>query len=911
MSTQTRVRRWVFAALATMIPGVVGASDHADPMSMNVFAKQKSPEANITDLHAFIVDANQRRVTSGDPLAAGNRLVISLCVRRALTERDETMLDFDGYKFRIHVDLDPRVRFVDEPVPGADSAALQRDRAMEALYGAIFTHPADIADDVLLEFQLRRDPRSAEPRVRLETPLQFSGIAGAPTILEQGQQPSGDDVAVTTGVFDDPFIFPRFFRKNVVGIVTSIPLSRIPQLRIAKRRHVPILLWATTHKGATQIDHVGRSLRTQLPRFGYLNDQPPSAHVREIQRVHAAPTVAEALLGTAIPPLFAHRHYDSVPDVMVYDLRKPAQFPNGRALQDDVAKQLADAGETLLLELSYAESRQYPRATENDRPFGDTFPYLAPAWTEKALAIPNDGIPRAPDAAAIAAPDLDPVVWQRLAFSVEAALVLLTILLNVVIRSRGWRAGLTILALIGLARLGLVYGPGIPGVMAVAKAIAVLVLAGLLGLAVRLTPVRWLVALLAVFALWQVHGAYASSPTVGMKVDPAERLSHLVCGLLLTIGFGIGFVFAAGRRSITPEPFPEPSTADDRQAPMPDDARQASYSEIHRALFDPAASRQYYGVWGRSGERQLPKYKTTLGGLLSGALSPRGHGVFAMLSAARRTLSTKGDLRWGVDHNGFRRLVHPMGVCLAGWWKIDDDAPTGFTGYFAPGSEGRVIARYSLGGNHPKGGRNRSLGLVGKIFPALDSKVGITPRAHFITQEDLGGAYTESIADAVLTNSPPVSLARRGTGLLGFLAVIRALQISDQEPAERQLYEVAELEKPLGQRTSCPKFMRLTMAPGARRKARVDFRDELLGMMYDPGDATKKRDLVFVIEVSDTGRRTAFQSLVGQAPWRRVGTLTFSEAAASYNGDFVVHFHHPPWRNDRNDPTSVARIELR
>jgi hypothetical protein len=33
----------------------------------------------------------------------------------------------------------------------------------------------------------------------------------------------------------------------------------------------------------------------------------------------------------------------------------------------------------------------------------------------------------------------------------------------------------------------------------------------------------------------------------------------------------------------------------------------------------------------------------------------------------------------------------------------------------------------------------------------------------------------------------------------------------------------------------------------------------------------------------------------------------FDEVVASYNGDFVIHFHHPPWRNDRNDPSTLAR----
>jgi hypothetical protein len=30
--------------------------------------------------------------------------------------------------------------------------------------------------------------------------------------------------------------------------------------------------------------------------------------------------------------------------------------------------------------------------------------------------------------------------------------------------------------------------------------------------------------------------------------------------------------------------------------------------------------------------------------------------------------------------------------------------------------------------------------------------------------------------------------------------------------------------------------------------------------------------------------------------------------STSYNGDFVIHFSHPTWRDDRNDPATATRI---
>ena len=84
--------------------------------------------------------------------------------------------------------------------------------------------------------------------------------------------------------------------------------------------------------------------------------------------------------------------------------------------------------------------------------------------------------------------------------------------------------------------------------------------------------------------------------------------------------------------------------------------------------------------------------------------------------AAKRTIDSQADMRWGPDGKGFRRIVHPNGICLKGIWKIDE-APEGtaYTGYFKKGKEGLVIARYSTCCSECRRGRYRSLSLVGKL----------------------------------------------------------------------------------------------------------------------------------------------------------------------------------------------------
>ena len=442
-------------------------SDHADPQSVtNPFYVKPDPNANITDLHAFMVE---KLIGEDNQVIEGEHLVVSLCVRSALVPGQEANLKFKGYKFRVHFDLDPKVvrssgdrnGALNQMFEGTNSrdALHDMDRSMQALYGGIITQPDNIKEDALLEFELEPTVDDGKiPQVVISGKPRIQGLNAAPNVVRSAAELRSGVINIQAGIFDDPFIFPRFFRRNVVGIVTAIPLSAVP----LPHGKAPILLWATSHKGEKQIDHVGRSLRTQLPRFGYLNDKPPSEHVKEITRVHSSPTLMEDVLATLISPLEAHRHYDSAPDVMIYDLRTPAKFPNGRALRDDVAKILADAGETLLLELSYAESKQFPRAETNDKEFRDTFPYLAPRWTaeeiekakEPGSMVGSFMVPRAPEGSAIAFPNFKESTWQKM-FALEVITIVVLAALALVFLWPVQRSQLAMILTIALAVVGI------------------------------------------------------------------------------------------------------------------------------------------------------------------------------------------------------------------------------------------------------------------------------------------------------------------------------------------------------------------------------------------------------------------------------------------------------------------------
>jgi hypothetical protein len=131
------------------------------------------------------------------------------------------------------------------------------------------------------------------------------------------------------------------------------------------------------------------------------------------------------------------------------------------------------------------------------------------------------------------------------------------------------------------------------------------------------------------------------------------------------------------------------------------------YGEVRDAIF----ANPYQEVWGGAVELPLPTYEVTLSSQLGGLL-PFGR-RYLLRQAFERTVDTHADLRRGPDRKGFRRLQHPNGVCMTGFWEITEE--TEYSGYFRRGSRALVVVRYSS--NVVNRGQTRTLALVGKLFP--------------------------------------------------------------------------------------------------------------------------------------------------------------------------------------------------
>ena len=326
------------------------------------------------------------------------------------------------------------------------------------------------------------------------------------------------------------------------------------------------------------------------------------------------------------------------------------------------------------------------------------------------------------------------------------------------------------------------------------------------------------------------------------------------------------------------------------------------YEEVRQALY----VNPYRGGTSGQAPGPLPMFRSTIRNAWRGTL----HGHKFLKEASARTVDTRSDLRWGTDGKGYRRILAPNGICVLGTWEITADNP--YTGYFQKGAKGLTIGRISSDGNETRRGQRRSISLGMKIYPTTDPHhpTPLIP-ASVIAQEDLGGMHTSFINDAELRNMPNVHGYRRGIHMLILLRAGTYFFGLDKVADVRQLHEIAELGKPGTAPTRCPEHMLLKMADGQRRieGTALDFRDEVYAHLFNPGDDQPTGAMSFDILVSDTGRRQGFPGFkrVTVTNWQRIGTMRVTEAVSSYNADHVIHFHHPGWRDNKNDPSTAIR----
>jgi hypothetical protein len=249
------------------------------------------------------IGRNDARLTDLYAFQRGTDLVIVVGVDPTVSETATSWTLPSDVQIRVMIDNDSEVTFDDA-----------QDLAQ---FGGTITQPDKIREDVA--FTVRRDDDG-------ELRLSARGLRGPE-----------DDILFFAGLRDDPFIRAPRSGRNVGAIVVSIPMARI------LGDQDTLLLWATSAvdgvHGPFQ-ELTGRALRSMFPENDLFNVSRPGKHLLE--------------LGVQ-------------PDVMIYDTSRPAAFPNGRELADDVVDLVGD-------ERVLANDAPFP--VSNDIPWLPDFPYL-------------------------------------------------------------------------------------------------------------------------------------------------------------------------------------------------------------------------------------------------------------------------------------------------------------------------------------------------------------------------------------------------------------------------------------------------------------------------------------------------------------------------------------------------------
>jgi hypothetical protein len=245
------------------------------------------------------------RITDLHVFTVGDRLILSASTNPNIPKSASSYTFPSDLAVRFHIDGKSNVDFSD---PNAN-----------ATYGGTIKSPRKVGAAYTLEVTF--------------------DATGRPELNALGLSPADSaEIRVFAGLRDDPFIRAPRRERNVAAVVIEAPL------RPFRDNQDVLLVWATTSVPSPSgaIGDLGaRALRSQFAENLALNDYTPAQHA--------------TVLGVT-------------PDVIIFDTGKPAAFPNGRALTDDVVDLVGD---------SRVLSNDSPFPTTNDRPFLGTFPYLA------------------------------------------------------------------------------------------------------------------------------------------------------------------------------------------------------------------------------------------------------------------------------------------------------------------------------------------------------------------------------------------------------------------------------------------------------------------------------------------------------------------------------------------------------
>jgi hypothetical protein len=304
--------------------------------------------------------------------------------------------------------------------------------------------------------------------------------------------------------------------------------------------------------------------------------------------------------------------------------------------------------------------------------------------------------------------------------------------------------------------------------------------------------------------------------------------------------------------------------------PSPIPYQGSSFNQVMQVISDKGFSprseieAKEFSVYKKD---QLPQYPVSYSTL----------GLKELTAASKRTLVERADY-----FDRIEKMVHANGVCVSGEWNISENS--GYSGYFANGSQGLFVGRISVAlGNTTSAGR-RGFGLAGKIFPTMDPNQKVKTTNFFVV-DVLSGTNAQRFLDVSLTNNPPLTLSPDIAGVM--LKIFPAFRSADSSPTFRPITPISQMG--VSGKPNSPVYLRLSPEAATAKNNQPDFRQEII-------EAFRKNNgqLNFNIDVS----RTTNDRLASKG-WSRIGQIRLNQVDVSYGCDRRLHFNHP--KNDKSN----------
>lgn len=261
---------------------------------------------------------NDARITDFYAFTRGENLVLILAVDPTVPEGATTYKFPTDVEYRINIDNDSEVT--------AQGIILNKN---------------DIREDIVISIRFKDDGTAV-----INGDNKFGSIFSIPflVLFSCASSEDVDIVDAITNFFagprDDPFIRGPRIGKNVAAIVLEIPIDAVV------KNNNPLLIWSTTNVDSFPGDFQERA---GGPITSMLNDVLNFTHPSE-----------------------DFENFSIEPDVLVLNTSLPSGFPNGRVLEDDVVDLVCPGVCDNIIE------NDEPFPSENDVPFLDDFPFLAP-----------------------------------------------------------------------------------------------------------------------------------------------------------------------------------------------------------------------------------------------------------------------------------------------------------------------------------------------------------------------------------------------------------------------------------------------------------------------------------------------------------------------------------------------------